>query len=393
MITQRFDTIVVGVGGMGSAAVYHLAKRGQKVLGLERFDVPNDMGSSHGVTRIIRLAYYEHPSYVPLLQRAYTLWEELEKLVDEQLLYTTGSIDAGPPDGFVFAGSLRSCQLHGLPHEVLTSADLSRRFPGYRLPSETMALLQPRGGFLLPERCIVAHVVAAQALGAEVHGREQVLEWSSGPAGVKIHTTRGDYEAERLIITAGAWAGQLIPALAKFAVPERQVLAWFQPSRPELFGRDRFPVFNLQVEEGRYYGFPIFGVPGFKVGRYHHWAEAVDPDRIDRDIHSRDEAVLREFTAKYMPDALGPILTLKVCMFTNSPDEHFILDRLPGDPNVVVGAGFSGHGFKFCSVVGEVLADIATTGNARLDIEILRLERLLREAPANPDLAGLHDDE
>src|SRR5919108_3626492 len=175
MAARRLDAIVVGVGGMGSAALYHLARRGRRVLGLERFSVPHEMGSSHGVTRIIRLAYYEDPAYVPLLRRAYELWRDLQRTAGDHLLHITGSIDAGPPGSPVFEGSRQSCELHGLPHEVLSSAQLGRRFPGYQLPSETMAVLQPEGGFLLPERCIVAHVNAALALGAEVHGREQVL--------------------------------------------------------------------------------------------------------------------------------------------------------------------------------------------------------------------------
>jgi len=373
--TSHYDVIVVGVGGMGSATVYHLAKRGRRVLGLERFDIPNDQGSSHGITRIIRLAYYEHPSYVPLLRRAYELWRELEKTVGEQILHITGSLDAGPPGSQVFEGSRRSCEEHGLPYEVLTSAELTRRFPGYRLPSETVAILQPEGGFLLPERCIVDHVLAAQALGAEVHGRERVLGWQPRAAGVQVTTDRGVYEADRLVITAGAWASELLDNLAGLAIPERQVLAWLQPRRPELFTSDRFPVFNLVVPEGRYYGFPVFGVPGFKLGRYHHLAEAVDPEKLDRECYPSDEAILREFAERYFPDGAGPTMALKVCMFTNSPDEHFVVDRHPTYPQVSFAAGFSGHGFKFCSVIGEIMADLALDGRTRHDIGLFRLSR------------------
>ncbi len=374
---DRFDTIVIGVGGMGSATVYHLARRGRRVLGLERFDVPHDRGSSHGLTRIIRLAYYEHPSYVPLLRRAYELWRELQALAGEQLLYVTGSIDAGPPGGGVFEGSLLSCHVHNLPHQVLTGAELARRFPGYRLPADTLALFQPHGGFLLPERCIVACVQAAHALGAEVHARERVLEWKPLENGVQVRTDRGVYEAGSLVIAAGAWASGLLPPLRGLATPERQALAWFQPRRPELFTPERFPVFNILVEEGRYYGFPVFGVPGFKVGRYHHLEEQVDPDSLDREPGARDEAVLRPFAQRYFPDAAGPTMALKVCMFTNSPDEHFILDLHPDYPQVAIAAGFSGHGYKFCSVVGEIMADLATRGETRHDIAMFRLRRFV----------------
>lgn len=371
----RYDAIVVGVGGMGSAAVYHLARRGRRVLGLERYDVPNDMGSSHGVTRIIRLAYCEHPSYVPLLHHAFELWRELQREAGEQLLHVTGSIDAGPPNSTLFEGSRLSCLEHGLRHEILTSAELSHRFPGYRLPSDTLAVLQPDGGFLLPERCIVAHVEAAQRLGAEVHGREQVVEWRPTADGVWVRTDRAIYEAGRLVVSAGAWAGSLVDRLAALAAPERQVLAWLQPRRPALFAPGRFPVFYLEVEEGRYYGFPIFGIPGFKVGRYHHREERVDPDRMDRESHREDEVLLRAFAERYFPDGAGPTLSLKTCLFTNSPDEHFIVDVHPEYPQVSIAAGFSGHGFKFCSIIGEILADLAERGETKHDIGLFRLSR------------------
>jgi sarcosine oxidase len=380
---SRYDAIVLGVGGMGSAACYHLARRGLRVLGLERFDVPHAMGSSHGVNRIIRLAYYEHPAYVPLLRRAYELWRELEAGFGERLLHVTGSIDASDADGEVFTGSLHSCELHGLPHEVLTSAELSHRFPGYRLPPGHLALYQPDGGFLVSERCVVAHVAAAQAAGAEIHARERVLGWEPDGAGVRVETDRGEYRAERLVVAAGAWIGGLVPELAALARPERQVLAWLQPLQPELFAPERFPVVNLTVEEGRYYGFPVWGVPGFKVGRYHHRSELVDPDAMDREPNAADEAILREFTARYFPAAAGPTMALRTCLFTNTPDEHFVLDRHPDHPQVVLASPCSGHGFKFCSVIGEILADLAERGETRHDVSLFRLARFAERMGTN----------
>jgi sarcosine oxidase len=262
--------------------------------------------------------------------------------------------------------------MHQLPHEVLTAAQLHQRFPGYRLPSEMVAVFQPDGGFLLPERCIVTHV---QASGAEVHTRERVTGWDRHEGGVKVWTGRGSYTASKLVITAGPWATSLIPRLAGLAVPERQVMLWAQPLRPELFQPAAFPIFNMEAPE-RFYSFPIYGVPGFKIGKYHHRREKTDPSRVDREIHPEDEAVLREGIRRFFPDADGPTIAMKTCLFTNSPDEHFILDLHPDAPEVAIAAGFSGHGFKFCSVIGEVMADLALNGATRHNIGLFRLSRL-----------------
>ena len=370
-----YDVIVVGVGGMGSATVYELASRGLRVLGLERFDIPNDFGSSHGVNRIIRLAYFEDPSYVPLLRRSYERWRELEAVSGEKLLHVTGSVDTGREDGEVFPGALRSCREHDLPHEPLTSAELTRRFPGCRFPKDWMSVYQPDGGFLLSERCIVNHVFAALERGADVRAREAVLEWDYTGDAVRVETTRGSYEAGALVISAGPWTGPLLPSVDHLLTPERQVMGWFQPSRPELFAPGVHPVVVAEFEEGNYYSFPVFGVPGFKIGKFHHLNEATTADDIDRDCRDEDEAVLRQAVARYFPDANGPTVALRACMFTNTPDEHFIIDALPGSPNVFLAAGFSGHGFKFCSVVGEIMADLATRGDTTHDISLLRLSR------------------
>jgi sarcosine oxidase len=370
-----YDVIVVGVGGMGSATLFHLARRGVRVLGLERYDLIHEYGSSHGLTRIIRLAYWEHPTYVALLRRAFELWRELETLSGEQLLHITGSVDAGPADGLIFSGALKSSRLHQLKHEVLDGGELHRRFPGYRLPKNIQCLYQPDGGFLLPERCNVAHVARAQERGAEVHFREPVLEWGVTRDHAWVRTPRGQFEAGRLVICAGAWASKLVPELDGLAVAERQVLAWLQPSRPEHFQPAVFPVFNLEVEEGRYYGFPSFLVPGFKFGKYHHRGEQVDPDAVNREPEPEDEELLRSFARRYFPEGAGPTLMLKSCLFTNSPDRHFILDLHPEHPEVAIAAGFSGHGYKFCSVVGEVMADLAQKGESGHDIEFFRMKR------------------
>ena len=361
---------------MGSAAAWQLARRGQLVLGLERFDIPHAMGSSHGVTRIIRLPYHEDPAYVPLLRRAYELWREIETLAGEQLLVITGSIDAGPEDGPLFQGALTSARLHDLPHEVLTGAAVNARFPGYQLPENHRAVFQPGGGFVVSERAIVAHVRAAQAAGAEIRARERVLDWAPQGDGVAVATDKGRYTAARLILTAGAWIGELAAPLAALAIPERQVLAWLQPQRPELFVPERFPVFNMDVDEGRWYGLPVYAVPGFKFGRYHHRGETAPADAIDRDVDAEDERLLRAFAARYFPEGSGPNMALRVCMFTNTADGHFILDRHPQHSQVILASPCSGHGYKFCSVIGEILADLASgAGTTRHDIGFLRLDR------------------
>jgi sarcosine oxidase len=360
---------------MGSATLFHLARRQLRVLGLERYDLLHEYGSSHGLTRMIRLAYWEHPGYVALLRRSYQLWRELELLAGERLLHITGSIDAGPAGSTVFAGALRSSELHGLDHEVMDGTELNRRFPGYSLPADMQCLYQPDGGFLLPERCNLAHIEGALARGAAVRYREPVVEWGVAKGRCWVRTARDRYEAGRLVIAAGAWASRLVPDLASLAVPERQVLAWLQPRHPDRFRPEVFPVFYIEVPEGRYYGLPSFLVPGFKFGKYHHRGERVDPDRMSREPDAEDERLLRHFAERYFPDGAGPTLMLKTCLFTNSPDEHFILDRHPEHPEVAIAAGFSGHGYKFCSVVGEIMADLAQQGDTPHEIEFFRLAR------------------
>ncbi|WP_435175533.1 N-methyl-L-tryptophan oxidase [Halorussus sp. AFM4] len=375
-MTDRYDVIVVGVGGMGSATTYHLASRGLDVLGLERYDVPHDMGSSHGVTRIIRKPQYEDPAYVPLVRRAYDLWRDLEERTGRDLLHVTGGIDAGPPDSDVFAGSLRSCEARDIDHEVLSAAEVNDRFPGYDLPEGHRAVYQPDGGFLVPEQAIIAHVEAAQAEGAAVRAREPVADFTAlSDGGVRVTTAKDAYEADRLVVTAGAWARKLLPGLADVAVPERQVLAWLRPSAPERFDPENFPVFVHATADGHYYGFPRYDVPGFKFGKFNHLGETVDPDGMDREPRPEDERLLRAYAERYFPEGAGPTMRLATCMFTNTPDGHFVLDTLPDRPQVTVGAGFSGHGFKFASAVGEVLADLAVDGETDREVGLFGLDR------------------
>ncbi len=373
---ETFDVIVAGVGAMGAQTCWHLARRGQRVLGLDRYDIPNSMGSSHGVHRIIRLAYFEHPLYVPILRRAYELWRQTEQLAGEQLLFVTGSLDIGPTGSPVIHGSLESCKLHHLPHELLGSPEVNARFPGYRLPAGYEAVYQPYGGFVASERAVVAAANLAMDTGAVIRAREAILGFDRLPGGgVRVRTERREYEGARLVVTTGAWIGEHVPALKSKAIPERQVLGWFRPKKPENFQLGTFPVSNLKSEDGHFYQFPVWGVPGFKIGRYHHLKEHGAADTLDREPNAADEQALRSGLQRFFPDADGDLLAMRMCIFTNTPDEHFVLDTLPGFEEVVVASPCSGHGFKFSSAIREILADLAMGERPKFDLSPFKIGR------------------
>jgi len=379
------DVIVIGVGAMGSSACMHLAQRGARVLGLERHAIPHDMGSSHGHSRMIRLVYSEHPDYVPLLRRAYELWHALEEATGRSLLRVTGGIYMGPPEGEFIAGARRAAQAHWLDHELIDRAELGRRFPQFRVPESFAGFWEPSAGYLIPEAVIAAQAEAALRAGAVLHAHESALDWAPDGAGYRVRTTRGVYTAGRLVFCGGAWAGKLVADLGVGVVATRQVLGWVWPRRPDLFEAGRLPVWAIDAPQldppGLYYGFPMAGeVPGFKVAR-HAPGRAVDPDVVDRkDVALADEAEVRAVLRSCIPDADGPLLALRTCLYENSPDAHFIIDRHPAHPGVTVACGFSGHGFKFASVVGEVLADLALEGRTRHPIGFLGLGRFGKPA-------------
>lgn len=376
MTDHDYDVIVVGVGGIGSAATYHLARRDVDVLGLERYDIPNAMGSSHGVTRIIRKAYHEHPDYVPLLDRAYELWRGLDAGHDRDLLYTHGSLAAGLPDSEVVTGAREACETHGLEYDIHDATELAERFPGFDLPADFESVYQPEGGFLWSEQCIVAHVDAAHRAGGSIHAREQVTGWENRAHSVRVETDRNAYTAGKLVIAAGAWAPKLLPDFGDVLEPQRQVLGWFQPTSPERFVPKSFPVFVIdRGGDDIYYGFPRFHVPGVKVGKHYHFGETVDPDGMPREPRREDEDALRGFLAHCLPAANGPQMALSTCIYTNTPDKEFVIDHHPTHEDVVVACGFSGHGFKFSSVVGEILADLVLDGETDHPIDRFAADR------------------
>jgi len=371
----RYDVIVVGVGGVGSAVVYELAQRGERVLGLERYSIPHTNGSSHGYSRIIRRAYHEDPGYVSMVSRAYERWRALEEKADERLLYETGSIAAGPPDSDLVTGAIEACRDHAIEHERLAAGEANTRFPGLQVPDGYEAVYQSDGGFVRPEAGIVAHVRLAQRAGARVQARERVTDWQSTTDGVRVSTDKGQYAADRLVIAAGAWTGKLVEPLADELSPERQVIAWIQPEQPREFTPERLPVFLVSDHENIHYGIPIFGAPGVKFGRHYHRNEVVDPSTMDDQPTARDEALLRTAADEYLTVGDATLLGLETCLYTNTEDRDFVVDTLPNHSNVVVLGGFSGHGYKFAGTLGEIGADLATGEPSAFDLEPFRIGR------------------
>jgi sarcosine oxidase len=376
---QRYDVIVIGLGGMGSAAAYHLAKRGQRTLGLDAYGRGHKNGSSHGTTRIIREAYFESPEYVPLVQRAYTLWRELEAQSGRHLLTITGGLNIGAPDSEFVAGSRTSAIQHHLPYEELSSTDVAARFPGFRLPDDLVAIYEPNAGILQPEECVYAHLDLATAHGATIRHNEPARRWSADGDGVRVETGAGVYMADRLVIAAGPWASEVLAGSpeGRMHLPLevwRIVNVHFAPTAPEWFGPEHCPVYLMQVPEGDYYGFPALPGEGIKLGR-HEIGEVTTPHTIRRDVGPEEIAMLRALLDRYMPGASGAVLWTLTCMYTNTPDRHFILDTHPRHANVVYGCGFSGHGFKFASAIGEVLAELAIDGTTRHPIRFLSASR------------------
>jgi sarcosine oxidase len=377
MANATFDVIVIGVGAMGASACWQLARRGVRVLGLEQFSIGHVLGSSGGQTRMIRLAYYEHPDYVPLLRRAYALWEEMERESGQRVLFKTGGIYMGPENGEVVGGTLTAARLHGLAVQRVSQAQVRSRWPQFRVPDEFVGVWEPEAGFLLSEKAIGVFARVALEAGAEIHGHEAATRIDSEGGGVRVITNKGSYSAGRVVVCGGAWTSKLVRELGVELVVTRQVLGWVWPAKnAERFRLGEFPVWGVEQADGSLaYGFPMLDdYPGLKAAR-HGRGRPVDPDRVNREATADDEREVRELVGRWLPDGLGPTVAMRICMYTNSPDSHFILDRLPGRENVVIACGFSGHGFKFASVMGEALADLAVEGKTPLPVGFLGLSR------------------
>ncbi|MGH7665532.1 MAG: N-methyl-L-tryptophan oxidase [Gemmatimonadaceae bacterium] len=377
------DVVIAGLGATGSSAAYELALRGARVIGFDLFRPPHTVGSTHGRTRIIREAYFEHPLYVPLIQRAYERWYELERDAGRELFVQTGGLMIGRPNSTLVAGARESAERHGLEFELLTGEELIRRFPPFAPDADVVGLFEPRAGLLLPEACVESFLDLARGRGATLKLDEPIVRWTATADGVEVVTERGTYSAGRLLIAAGPWIGSLLPELALPLTVERQLVHWFRPAGMERELRaDRCPIALWELpraddQQGFMFAiFPDLG-NGVKIG-IHHEGEATDPANIRREITAAEDDAVRALLARYLPAAAGEIIERRVCMYTNTPDQHFLIDVHPAHPQVLIASPCSGHGFKFASAVGEILADLLTDRRPRFDLTPFSMQRFRR---------------
>jgi sarcosine oxidase len=385
---KNYDAIVIGVGSMGSATCYWLAKRGYTVLGLEQFEIPHQLGAHAGQSRIIRKAYFEHPDYVPLLQRAYYNWQQLEKQSGTQVYHKTGLLYLGPASHAMIKGVSDSASLYDIELTYLTEQSSVPGFSAFNVLPDFERVFEPSAGFIQPEKAISLYSNEAAKAGAEIHTKEKVLKWTKESDGIKVVTDQETYYARKLIITAGAWAGRMIPGLNTTLSITRQIIVWVKPTNNNKFSPDHFPCWMIadNKREGVLYGFPYlakeqFGDPEGMKFACHYPGNKTDADLVNRNITKEETRDLIQQVAAYIPDLdTAEFVAAKTCLYANSPDENFIIDHLPGyNGDVTIACGFSGHGFKFVSVVGEILADLAMNGKTSLPIDFLRLKRFQKD--------------
>jgi sarcosine oxidase len=376
----RFDVIVIGVGSMGSAACAFLAERGCTVLGLEQFEIVHEKGSHTGQSRIIRKAYFEHPDYVPLLERSYQNWSQLESNTKEKVYHKTGIVYFGSPDSETISGIKSAAFLYDIPLERLSPEDCKERYPAFRSPPNFEIFFEPEAGFITPEDSIRLYSELAVARGAVIKTNEAVKDWKKDSAGIRVTTDKGEYYADKLVITAGSWTSKLLPEFQSTLTVRKQLLAWVKPPTETQFSAEKFPCWFVEDPHfGIFYGFPLSqeygleGPRGLKIA-LHSPGTITDPDAVKIPATTPEEVFYA--LDNYLPGAGKTVLDVKQCLYTYSPDANFIIDHLPGsDKRVVLACGFSGHGFKFVPVVGEILADLAIQGRTQLPIDFLRLNR------------------
>jgi sarcosine oxidase len=369
-----WDVIVIGMGGVGSAATYHLATAGRRVLGLDQYPLAHDRGSSHGKTRIIRQAYFEHPAYVPLLRRAYDLWDDLEQQFGSQLFYRTGVIELGPENGVVIPGVLRSAAEHNLSIEQLTASEVTRRWPGLFCQDDWQAVIEQNAGYLRVEDCVRAHQRLALENGAScVHGAK-VEGWRADGRGIAVISDQGVERCERLVVAGGPWSGSLLEGSRLDLQVLRKHQYWFQTNASGYEQEEGFPCFFHETPAGFFYGFPSIDGCGVKVAR-HSGGQPLDRPQETDDCDDADRSLVDDYIASYLPGVSNRLSAHTGCYYTTTPDEHFIVDTLPEQPQVTIVAGLSGHGFKLTSVLGEIASQLATSQSSTHDISLFALHR------------------
>lgn len=374
-MSDAFDVIVVGLGAMGAAACHHLAARGHRVLGLERRALAHDRGSSHGETRLIRKAYFENPDYVPLLRRAFELWGDLETECGERLFERNGLVTFGRPgESEVYEKTLASARLYSIPMERLGRDEALRRWPVYRPPEGFAAAYEPGAGFLHAEKCVLAHARQARARGAALKENEPVLDFRIENGRAQARTTKGTYSAARLIVAGGGWSARLLAGLGLPLELRKMTLGWF-PAGQQHAAAKGTPGFVFDLDDDFYYGFPQIDGESVKTAGHRRFEPLEKPeDKDEAPSRARIES-LRRFVRDCLPFASDRLLRWSNCIYTMTPDEDFVIDRHPETPELVFAAGFSGHGFKFASVVGEILADLAIDGATAHPIGFLSASR------------------
>jgi sarcosine oxidase len=376
-----YDVAIVGLGAMGSAALNAATCRGQRVIGFDRFKPGHSRSSSFGESRVIRLAYFEDPSYVPLLRGAYRAWRKLEAVTGEKILATTGIVEAGYPGAALVEGSIRSAREHDLPHELLTPRQVNDRFPAFNWPADWACVFQPDGGVLFPEKAIGSFVAAAQGLGATVRLNTPVLAVQPAGDGVKIKLEDGGVvDAGSAIVAPGPWIRDLVPELGSRLKLTRQPLLWFHPMDDALTRPDRMPVFFLQSHDHLTYGLPNVCGSGVKAASHLSGGELQSADAPRADASDEEKAALRAILQRYVPAAAGEVHRTSLCVYTRSPDEHFVIGPHPEAPQIVLASPCSGHGFKFASIIGEILAELAIDRRTDWPIDLFRPERVLSGA-------------
>ncbi|MGB6043112.1 MAG: N-methyl-L-tryptophan oxidase [Pirellulales bacterium] len=379
---EHYDCIVLGTGGVGSAALAHLSRRGAHVLGLDRYPPGHDRGSSHGQTRIIRQAYFEHPDYVPLAQRAYDLWDQLSDRTGKPLKHEVGLVQVGPAEGPIVSGVLASARRHGLQIDQYSPREMSQLFPGLEADEQSLALYERRAGFLLVEDCVRAHAEDARQSGAKLDVGHAVRAWRMDGGDVVVETDAQQYRAAALVIAAGAWAGEVLAGLNLDLTVRRKLLHWYACDDPRYRVEQGFPCFFYEVPTGYFYGFPQLGDAGFngglKIARHSGGEDIEDPLQLRRDPQpgdAEDKRLVEEFLSGHLPGVSRRHMRQEACMYTMSRDEHFIVDRHPDHPQVVFAAGLSGHGFKFTPALGQALAELVLDDRTDVPVGFLGLRR------------------